>query len=109
MDCNDLISVAIVAILQLASEGTAATVDNIAGRGALLCPFAGITPLLMQDALTEAVRLGILVACLDTLQQLVYEVNWDMRRLHAGNTRYYALLDPTVLLPTVCNITQDTV
>lgn len=102
MDCADLISVAVVAILQLAAESTPATVTNIAGRGAALCPAAGITPALMQDALDQAVRIGVLVPCFNTQQELVYEVNWDMRRLHAGNTKYYVILDPTVLLPTTC-------
>jgi hypothetical protein len=102
MDCADLLSVAIVAILQLASEGTSATVINIAARGGLLCPAAGITPTLMQEALDRGVLTGVVIACYNAQQELIYEVNWDMRRLHAGNTKYYVLLDPTVLLPTVC-------
>lgn len=102
MDCADLLSVAVVAILQLAAEGIPATALNIANRGGALCPAAGITPVLMQDALDRGVRIGVLVPCFNAQQELVYEVNWDMRRLHAGNIRYYVLLDPTVLLPTVC-------
>jgi len=105
MDCADFLSVAIVAILQLSSEGTPATVLNIAGRGGLLCPGAGITPDLMQEALDRGVRTGVL--CFDPLQDLIYRVNWDMRRLHAGNTKYYVLLDPTVVAPVVCTAPVD--
>lgn len=88
VDCTNLLSVAVTAILQLGAEAVPATDVAVWTRMGTLCPAAGITLMITQDTLAQGVRLGVLVPCVDALMNAVWCVNNDMARLHAGNEAY---------------------
>lgn len=98
----DLLTVIIPVILSLATDAIPATEVNIYTRVVLSYP--GTTLLQLQDALARGLRCGVLTQCSNDLlpPTIVYEVNYDMRRLKAGNEKYYAILDPGSLVATTC-------
>ena len=92
-DCTDLLYVAVQAILQLAAQPLPATDVNIWTRMATLCPASAITLPVTQATLTDGLKRGVLTVCKDVNDNIVYEVNYDMVRLHADNEKYFALLN----------------
>lgn len=94
MDCTDLLTVIVQAVLELSQEMIAATEANILTRAQALCPTTMITLLDIQANITRGVEDGVLLPCTSGAE-LVYLVRRDMLQLNPLNTRYAALLSGT--------------
>jgi hypothetical protein len=96
--CDDLLSVAVQAILNL---GVPSSEGALLGAMGAICP--GVTLLQVQAALSAGLKRGVLLSCTIPPDPTVrFEINADMRGLKTGNDRYYAIVDPTILAPQAC-------
>ena len=97
--CDDLLSVVVQAILNL---GAPSTDLSIQGAANLICP--GLTLPQVQDVISTGLKCGVLLSCtIPPNPTVLYEINADMRQLKTGNDRYYAIVDPSILLPPTCS------
>jgi hypothetical protein len=99
-DCNDLLSVAVQAIL---NRGTNSTAAQILSQMQALCPASGITLEITQTTLDDGVGRGVLNFCVvDGDATFRYCINNDMVRLRKGNLTYYRQVDPNAP-PAACS------
>jgi len=93
-NCNDLLSVAVQAILNL---GTFSSAAQILAEMQALCPASGITLEITQTTLDDGVGRGVLNFCvLEGESVFRYCLNNDMVRLRKGNLEYWRQVDPNV-------------
>lgn len=98
MDCDDVLSVVVAAILALAAEdpAVAATSANIYVEATVLCPTSGFVPGDITTAITLGVHDGVLLPCINDAMQTVYEIRNNMVELRPTNIVYYNIVNPPV-------------
>lgn len=92
MDCQDYISVALVAILQIAADGIEANVAAIWARMTALCPYNSFSQEAALEALTDGFRRGIFYGTLSG----IYCVQMNMAQLNPENQKYFELATLTI-------------
>jgi hypothetical protein len=100
VDCTDLLTATVKAIANLGAPSSA---PQILPQMQALCPAAGIDLTIAQATLTAGVGRGVLLVCVNPGDAtLLYEVNLNMRTLHAGNDKYYFIVNPSATFTAAC-------
>ena len=100
VDCTDLLTAAVKAIANLGAPSSAA---QILPQMQALCPASGIDLTVAQTTLTAGVGRGVLLVCVNAGDPtLRYEINSNMRTLHAGNDKYYFIVNPSATFTAAC-------
>lgn len=100
VDCTDLLTAAVQAIANLGAPSSAA---QILPQMQALCPAAGIDLAVAQATLTAGVGRGVLLLCVNTGDATqLYQINMNMRTLHAGNDKYFFIVNPSATFTAAC-------
>lgn len=101
VDCSDLLTAAVQAILNLAAPSSAA---QILPQMQALCPTSGVTLAIAQTTLDAGVARGVLNFCVvDGDPTIRYEIRNDMLLLRWDNTKYWYIVDPSAAIVPACS------